>query len=128
FLPDFLHTWLLLYPLIAQHRYGSSRHIPLDARLSLVVLGSLARSDRHGIRCYCAQNARRPKKRVDILPHHLTHRGDFEEPSGHALTDQGIAVRQALCPADKRAKKLPPRCGFVAPDYGVRGGLHFEHT
>src|SRR5712691_849309 len=68
------------------------------------------------------------KKGVDILPHHLTHGGDLEEPSGHAFTDQGIDVRQALCPTDERAKKLPPRFGFVAPDHGVRRGLHFEHT
>src|SRR5262249_5138286 len=68
------------------------------------------------------------KKGVNVLPHHLAHRGDLEEPSGHAFTDQGIAVRQALCSTDERAKKLPSRFGFVAPDNGVRGGLDFKHT
>src|SRR5262249_8715847 len=68
------------------------------------------------------------KKGVNILPHHLAQGGDFEEPSGHAFTDQGIAIRQALCSADERAKKLPARFGFVAPNNGVRSGLHFEHT
>src|SRR5215813_6826310 len=68
------------------------------------------------------------KKGVDILPHYLAHGGDLEEPSGHAFTDQGIAVRQALCSADERAKKFPARFGFVAPDNGVRRGLHFEHA
>jgi hypothetical protein len=68
------------------------------------------------------------KKGVDILPHHLAHGGNLEEPSGHAFTDQGIAVRQALCAADEGAKKLPSRFGFVAPDDGVRRGLDFKHT
>src|SRR4029453_1595008 len=60
--------------------------------------------------------------------HHLAHRDDFEESSGHTFTNEDIAFRQALGSTDKRAKKLPSRFGFVAPDNDVRGGLHFEYT
>src|ERR1700719_2119744 len=67
------------------------------------------------LRSWRAAKKRLPEKGGDVFPDNLAFFGDFEEAAEGRLTDQRIAVCQALSVAHTRREKVPGRLIVVLP-------------
>ena len=67
------------------------------------------------------------KKRVHVFPDDLSFFGNFEETAERGLSDQCVAVRQALSVAHARREKIPSRLVLVLPYNLICGWIDLDH-
>src|SRR5262245_6426427 len=67
------------------------------------------------------------KKRVHVFPDDLSFFGNFEETTEGGLSDQCVAVRQALSVAHARREEIPSRLVLVLPYNLVCGWIDLDH-
>src|SRR5215471_1253527 len=86
------------------------------------LLGAVAEGpeDQVGLRVWRSGEKGPTKKRIDVLPDDLSVLGDFEEPAERRLTEQCVAVGQALRIAHARREEVPRRSVLILPYDVVR--------
>src|SRR5262245_34952323 len=67
------------------------------------------------------------KKRVHVFPDDFSFFGNFEEAAERGLSDQCVAVRQALSVAHARREEIPSRLVLVLPYNLVCGWIDLDH-
>ena len=70
----------------------------------------------------------RPVKGIDVLPHHFALVSYLENPAGHALADESIAVGLPLGATDEGTEKLPRWLGLVLPFNLVGIGINLQNS
>src|SRR5262245_576983 len=67
------------------------------------------------------------KKRVHVFPDDFSFFGNFEEAAERGLSDQCVAVRQALSVAHAWREEIPSRLVLVLPYNLVCGWIDLDH-
>ena len=80
------------------------------------------------LRGWRAAKKRVCQKGIDVFPDNFSFFGDFEEAAEGRLSNECIAVWEALGVAHARREKIPSRLILVLPDDQVCGGIDLDHS